>query len=120
MTDVVKPRPGLYLVERTSLRGSSEKPCEEAFKITVANVESLYKDTPAKHPIYQDDPQKWYDKGVNHRVENGNAKRDLGVKQEWAVQVEDIQEFICKHGPVVIGLEEDGFCTIEIYDDYRE
>ncbi len=42
------------------------------------------------------------------------------IEKEWAVELEDIGAFVDKYGQCVVGRDIDGFCTIEIYDDYRE
>lgn len=49
-------------------------------------------------------------------------RRNLAVVEVvWAVEVSDMQEFVEKYGDCVVGRSsKNGFCTIEIYDDYRE
>lgn len=44
----------------------------------------------------------------------------IAQTEKWAVEVTDLQAFSDKHGACVIGRNSDGFCTIEIYDTYRE
>lgn len=116
---VVRPRAGLYLCSRTSAWGN-KKPCDEAFKVLVINTDTRNCDDPKKIPANRGTDGDWYKRGTKHRVENGMIKRDFGTSQEWAVELADVQTFADKYGDCVIGRNSDGFCTIEIYDDYRE
>lgn len=115
---LVKPRAGLYLCSRTS--AYHEKPCDEAFLVIRTYVDTRNCDDPKKIPANRGSDGDWYTKGTNHRVENGMIRRDLGVQEDWAVEITNLQEFVDKYGPCVVYRNEDGFCTIEIYDDYRE
>lgn len=115
----VRPRQGLYLVSRTS-SPPGEKPCDEAFRVVLTNTDTRSCDNPKKIPVNNGTDGDWFLRGTNHRVENGYIKRDLGVKEDWAVEVTDIQDFVDKYGDCVVGRDVDGFCTVEIYDDYRE
>lgn len=114
----VRPRLGLYLCSRTSAYG--EKPCDEAFQVVLTNTDTRSVDDPKKIPAHRGTDGDWYTRGTNHRVEGGMIRRDMGVKKEWAVELEDIGAFVDKYGQCVVGRDIDGFCTIEIYDDYRE
>ena len=40
--------------------------------------------------------------------------------EEWAVEIPDLPAFVTKYGRCILGCDDSGFCTIEIYDDYRE
>lgn len=113
---VTKPRDGLYLVSRTSQYMGEEPPCEEAFRVTVVNVDTRYVEDPAN----LNNPNDWYKRGTNHRVEDGNIKRDLGLRAEWAVEVANLFEFVKKYGQCVVDIDESGFAKLEIYDYYRE
>ena len=119
MTEITEPRRGLYLVSRTSNYGI-DKPCDEAFEIVITNIDTRTCDDPKKIPINKGTDGDWYKRGTNHRVENGEIKRDMGVEKVWAAQIGDLQEFVNKYGDCVISPIKDGFCSIEIYDDYRE
>lgn len=114
----VRPRAGLYLCTRTSACGM--KPCDEAFRVLIVNTDTRDVDDPKKIPANRGTDGDWYKKGTNHRVEGGKIRRDLGTKEEWAVELRDLQAFVDKHGECVVGRDIDGFCTIEIYDTYRE
>ena len=114
----VRPRAGLYLCTRTS--AYDMKPCEEAFRVLIVNTDTRHFDDPKKIPANCGTDGDWYTKGTNHRVEGGKIRRDLGTKEEWAVELTDLQAFVDKHGECVVGRDLDGFCTMEIYDTYRE
>lgn len=116
---VATPAVGLYLCTRTSAIG--EKPCEEAFIVQIVDVDRWRVDDPKKVPCHGGKDGWWYEKGTNHRVDKGMICRDLGVKDMWAVIIFDMQEFVDRHvGVCVVGRDDEGFCTVEIYDDYRE
>ncbi len=40
--------------------------------------------------------------------------------EEWAVEIPDLQVFVDKHGRCILDRDDNGFYTVEIYDDYRE
>jgi predicted esterase YcpF (UPF0227 family) len=92
---IVKPRQGLYLCNRTS---GKEPPCDDAFRVIFERV---------AHLCCRD---------VTENVNNRTVK----IEKAWAVEVTDMQEFVSRHGDCVVTLNNDGFHTIEIYDDYRE
>ena len=122
---VVKPRPGLYIVSRTSCpSNASDKPCDEAFQVQIKDVDCRYTDDPRKVLAYNDPKcDWWYKEGKNHRVEDGMIKRDFGTQTVWAVQIEqlaDLMKFIEKYGDCVLSVLADGFWKIEIYDDCYE
>jgi hypothetical protein len=110
------PRPGLYLCSRTSAAYDA-KPCDEAFRIYLANTDTRNTDDPKKIPANRGTDGDWYMRGTNHRVENGKIRRDLGIKTAWAVEVPDLVAFADKHGDLVLQRNLDGFGVIEIYDD---
>jgi hypothetical protein len=116
---VVRPEQNLYLISRTSAY-SEDKPCPDAFKILVINTDTRSCDDPKKIPANKGTDGDWYTRGTNHRIEGGKIKRDLGYATEWAVNVIDLPAFIEEYGTCVISKNNDGFCAIEIYDDYRE
>lgn len=109
---VVKSRPGLYLCCRIE---SHDKPCEEAFQITVIDTDARGCDDPKKIPAYNGTDGDWYTHGKNHRVEDGYIKRDLGTRKAWAVEVTDIFSFVDKYGPCLISRDDNGFIELEIY-----
>jgi len=114
----VRPRSGLYLCRRTSTY--DEKPCDEAFLVTLTNTDTRNCDDPKKIPAHKGTDGDWYTKGANHRVDGGMIRRDMGTRDAWAVELADIGMFVDKYGQCVVGRDVNGFCTIEIYDDYRE
>jgi hypothetical protein len=121
MTDdkPVMPRVGLYLCDRTSYF-FGEKPCVEAFRVPMMHVDTRDCDDPKMIPENRGTDGDWYSRGANHRVENGKIRRDMGIRQVWAVEIDDVQAFVDKYGKCVVERNAEGYCTIEIYDDYRE
>ena len=62
--------------------------------------------------------EEWYQRGINHRVENGCIKRDLEI-EDWYIEINylhDLMQLIedCEND-LVINTEQ-----IIIYDDYLE
>lgn len=117
---LLEPQKNTYIIRRTSLYDSDEKPCDEAYKVELMLVDCRPVDDPKKIPINNGTDGDWYERGTNHRVVNGRICRDLYWYQEWAVDVEDIMDFVDKYGTIILGKNNAGFGTIEIYDDYRE
>lgn len=67
-------------------------------------------------PEYQ--RKEWYERGINHRVENGCIKRDLEI-EDWYIEINFLHELMeliedCGNS-LVIDNEK-----IIIYDDYLE
>lgn len=121
MTNIVTPSAGLYLCSRTSAH--YPQPCEEAYQVLVTQVDRRSYDDPKKIPANRGTEGDWYTKGTNHRVENGQICRDRCLREEWAVYLPDLaalQAFVDKHGRCILDRDDNGFCTIEIYDTYRE
>lgn len=119
MTEITTPRKGLYLCRRTSCC-SDDAPCEDAFRISVVTTDTGSVSDPADIAYYKGETKWWYEKGTNHRVEDGRIKRDMGVREEWAVYIDSISDFIDKYGECVVDKDGNGFYTIEIYDADRE
>ena len=40
--------------------------------------------------------------------------------EEWAAEIPDLPAFVAKYGRCILDRDDNGFCTVEIYDDYRE
>lgn len=116
---IVNPGPGLFVVRRTSL-WNDEKPCDKAFEADVMHVDRRNVDDPKKIPAHGGTDGDLYQRGENHRVENGCIRRDLGWQRKWFVRIDDVMEFVDKYGQCVLSRDDSGFATIEIYDDYRE
>ena len=115
---LVMPRDGTYLVSRTSV--CEGKPCDEAYEVEMLRVDRRNCDDPKKIPANNGTDGDWYQRGANHRVENGYICRDMGWVREWVVDAESIMAFVDAHGECVVSRNRDGFAEIEIYDDYRE
>lgn len=113
-----KPQEKLFIVRRTSKQGG--KPCDEAFEAEIMRVDSRNTDDPKKILVYGG-TEGWYKHGSNHRLENGRICRDIFDKV-YVIELDsitNIMNFIDKYGECIIDRDR-GFCTIEIYDNYRE
>lgn len=103
------------------------KPCEEAIEGTYTHVDIRMVDDPAKIPAEKGTDWWYKDKDfTNHRVENGQIKRDRILKG-WFVEIntlEELVEFTKKYdGDVIISTNNENnpeFYELEIYDNYRE
>jgi len=115
---LVMPRVGIYLVSRTSCWEG--QPCDEAYEVEMIKVDRRTVDDPKKIPVNNGTDGDWYERGTNHRIEDGKICRDLGFYSRWAVQVNDIMDFVDDHGCCMVSRDSEGFANIEIYDDYRE
>lgn len=109
-----------FLVSRTSggveaIDGVYEKECIRVDERTVND--------PKKLPVGLD-RNLWYERGTNHRVEDGHIKRDFSTK-EWFIDLPDLDALIGfteKYGEVIIGVwyQNTSIKHLEVYDDYRE
>lgn len=115
---IITPFAGVYLITRTSACGG--QPHADAVPVKVIHIDSRDCDDPKKIPANRGKDGDWYLKGTNHRVENGYIKRDIGLRDAWAIDVSDIMMFVDANGSCMLNRDENGFATIEIYDDYRE
>lgn len=115
------PRRGLFRVKRSSIR-SIEKtcPCDEAVQYMTLIVDRRDVDDPKKLRCNKGTDGDWWIRGTNHRIENGCICRDFGWEAGWFVEISDVMDFVRKHGDCVVSIDNDGYETIEIYDDYRE
>lgn len=104
-----------FRIETASNR--DEKPCEKAIMKKGYIVDERIVDSPEKLGL-RSERENWYDRGINHRVENGHIKRDLEI-EDWYIEINylhDLMELIEDCGyRLVIGNE-----SIIIYDDYLE
>lgn len=114
-----------FIISRTSLWNDEEPPCEEAVREKSVKTDTRTVDAPEKVPAkFGEDPNWWYSEGFNHRIVNGQIKRDF-EHLEWFVELsslEDLLKFKDKHGDLIIreSFDNDSFPQIEIYDNYRE
>ena len=115
------PVDGIYLVSRTS-EGEDIMPCKEAYCAEILDVDRRTVSKPQYLSSYKNKSTDWwYKKGKNHRVENGHICRDIGWSMKWIVKIDNLRDFIEKHGQCIVDINNDnGFSTIEIYDGYRE
>ena len=120
MNEVVTPRRDLFLCSRTSAHDLDVKPFDGCVKRLVVRVDRRNTNDPAKVPAYLGRSEWWHESGTNHRIENGKICRDIGVMERWVIYSPNIIALVEEHGEVIVGKDQDGFYTIEIYDDYRE
>jgi len=67
------------------------KPLENAEWLEYILIDTRTTDDPAKIPISYGDGSWWYKEGTNHRVENGQIKRDL-KDNAWFITVETLED----------------------------
>lgn len=116
----------LFQVTRTS-SWYEDKPYDKCMQIKIAKVDKRTFRTPEEHDERcAKHSGKWFDRGTNHRVEDGFIVRDLGLTDVWAIEINSLEELLAfkeevKH-ELVIGTSYVDHKTpmIEIYDDYRE
>jgi hypothetical protein len=115
-----------FIISRTSGWDSGPKaPCDEAYHEMVLETQKMRE--PAEQFMASGKYYTWWrSDGINHRVEDGYAVRDMEI-YTWFVDIAslyDLQRFIEKYGDVVIMVLKDGkhagMMEVEIYDNYRE
>ena len=115
-----------FHVSRTSQWDHEEPPCAEAFRDTYTRIDTRTTDDPAKITAHRKKSTAWwYNNGTNHRVENGQIKRDFPGESQWAIELSDLDALIAfmhRYGSLVIETHWDnpGTVELEIYDNYRE
>lgn len=116
-----------YKISRTS--SWSGAPHKDAYQREYIYVDARTTDDPKKIPANCGTDGDWYQKGTNHRVENGRIKRDIHKESGWFIQINDLHKFLEnlhkdeKATEIILSIEEDinpPMLGIEIYDDYRE
>lgn len=122
---LLAPTKGFFSVGRTSSCSRTDDedakpPCDGAFPCEIMRIDRRYCDDPKKVPYNKGTSDWWYEKGSNHRVENGCICRDMGWWKQWFVEIPDVMDFVRKNGTCVVSIDPDGHESIEIYDDYRE
>ena len=110
----------MYRVRRTSIWDYEKQPCEGAVCFEIPRLDTRCCDDPKKVPAHHGTEDWWYNEGTNHQIVDGKIVRQMGFIHRWFVVVDNLVEFIRKHEPVVMSLDENGRIDIEIYDDYRE
>lgn len=111
-----------FLVKRTSSSDES-KPCPGATPGEYVYIDERVVDDPKKIP---GEGAKWYERGENHRVEDGHIKRDFPGEAGWFLELSTLEDLIALQAQVgeelVIGPAtlNPGIMEIEIYDTYRE
>ncbi len=112
-----------FVIRRTSRNlPVNGTPCAGAVAENYIYIESLEKSRWI--PSYWES-DNWLQRGKNHRVEGGIAKRDLD-ETRYIIEInsiEDLIELAKEHGELVIGIgaeSDPAMAYIEIYDGYRE
>ena len=111
-----------FMISRTSMYG--EKPCDKAFRDKYIRIDERTTDAPEKIPVANGKSEWWYEKGSNHRVENGHIKRDF-EDEAWFINIEsldNLSDLIEDYGRVIIqpAYTNNDILEMEIYDSYRE
>ena len=115
-----------FIIDRSSLGWwlAKKAPYDGAIMETCIRVDERTTDAPEKVPSHNGETEWWYEKGRNHRVEDGHIKRDFDA-QAWFIEINSLEELlalIANEGDIVVGYSNmnSDIPYIEIYDDYRE
>lgn len=112
-----------FLISRTSEWGDNQ-PHKNAYRDSFTLVDERVIDNPNKFK-HKKDREGWYNRGSNHRVENGHIKRDF-QDEGWFIDIsslEDILKFKKEVDENIIiknSWVNKEILEIEIYDNYRE
>ncbi len=117
-----------FQISRTRQRYNEDydkvlSPCEGAYEADYMQVDTRSVDDPAKLGFNGKDT--WYTEGSNHRVVNGQIKRDTPARG-WFIDISSLEELLeftkkNEHSIVMSYSHWDSdLPSIEIYDDYRE
>jgi hypothetical protein len=113
-----------FVISRASNFLNDEvQPVPQAVKGRYVSVDIRTVDSPDKLQ-YEGALKEWHERGSNHRVVDGQIRRDL-KRSGWLLDFADLQElmdFIHDVGSVVITPRSDPADTprLKIYDDYLE
>ena len=101
----------------------NNKPCPESVKEDCIRVDRRATDDPMKN---QHIGQQWYERGINHRVEDERICRDF-PEHRYIIEFNTLEElisFMKEHGNIVINNSsaprKPNLKVIEIYDSSRE
>jgi len=114
-----------YVIRRTSLWISDEKPCDEAYLAIKPSYQIITCSEEEYNRHAKREGVKWRQRGSEHSItENGYIRRRMEDVQVWCVKIDTIDElnsFVKRYGDLVLS-ESNNTCLpmIEIYDDYRE
>lgn len=112
-----------FQVMRTSLWGDDDPPVDGATRRRFDRIDQrTFKSVEEHDARFPHKP--WASEGEQHKVTAVGIQRthpmgDVG----WFIEMggmQDVLNFIEKHGKCVIQMEPQGFPSIEIYDGYRE
>lgn len=114
-----------FVIIRTSFQ-NDEKPCEEAYRkyLTYLDYRTPKTIEEAKKLFWF---EKWFEGGINHRVEEGGIVCDSKEKKAiWVIDIKNFEELFKfqKKWQWAIVLSKSSYKEIkreiEIYDSYRE
>lgn len=113
-----------FIISKTSSWG--DKPIENCSEELVTYIDRRTVSTIEKARNYNWF-NRWFEAGINHRVENGNIACDRIKKLSVFVvdfsDMDNLMSFIKENGKVIISQTDEYKeieWKIEIYDDYRE
>ncbi|MDR2004131.1 MAG: hypothetical protein LBQ74_13960 [Prevotella sp.] len=114
-----------YIIKRTSLFLSEQKPYDEAFLTEEISYDyrcsKTIKEAKDKHWF-----ESWYNNTTDHIEVSGYIRGTEKEKRQcWAINIEtldDLMKFQAKYGSLIItnSYFNNDLLMIEIYDDYRE
>lgn len=109
-----------YIIRRTSIRDSEVKPIDGAIEEQVH-----YFDFRFSH--IEDDKDSWKQFNETHRdivkLQNGNYRGIEKVPSYvWVLEIDDLNKFVEENGEIILkaAYNEEGYMSVEIYDDWRE
>lgn len=118
-----------FKIDRTSSSyGSEEPPCTEAVRGTISSWDRRTFATAEEYDrtLALQDGYRWAARGLDHgHYQQANGAQGIRRRFEsegWCVDIETLDElvaFSARYGSIIVEAD-DGFPSIEIYDDYRE
>lgn len=118
-----------FIITRTSDYEDASSPCAEAKEDQVVRIETRALYSPEEFDKkFADREGNWLSVGTNHRIgRDGHICRDREMMNVWTIEISSIEELVAlsrKYGEIIIAdhylNDNDGYPTLEIYDDYRE
>lgn len=113
-----------FEISRTSNLIRTSPVCSKAYQKEIFFVDTCNVDDPSKLRM-KEDREDWYKHGINHRVEMGRIKRDIGPRKSWFIRIDSLQELMSlyiKYGDLIIrkSYNNPEYMHIEIYDERGE
>jgi len=115
-THLTHAEPGMYIIQRTSVRNPDIPPHDAAFLCTITHSESV--------PVFEVNGlarlRAWLSTGNDHYLKDTHLVRER-TEVVWCLHIPDLLAFIrASEYPIILEEEHEGWFTIEIYDDRRE